>query len=207
MSVCCCFAIAAFAQSEGMQHNNLTFGIGAAIPAGNATHYLSAAPLLKIGYGYRFNRWLQGDAGLQMAFGAASTGASQQGVLTEIGAVQGGDHEFMVPLGGRVFIPQPFKRFLISAGGGPVYLHYSEIVPSNGGFYTPACYSCTSRGGWGGYGLANVTYFLDGNHNFRAGATFQLISASTNGQAVGNVPANKTMGRWANVSFEFGLSF
>jgi len=69
-------------------------------------------------------------------------------------------------------------------------LHYSETAPSSGG-----------------YGLANVRYLLDENHNFHVGTTFQYISARTNGQAVGNVPALATTDHWVNLTFEIGLSF
>jgi hypothetical protein len=193
----------ALAQNSDFHRHNLAAGIGPAIPAGETTSYLSAAPLIRLAYGYRFNRFLQADAGFQMAFGAAN---NQNAVQTEIGPVQGGDHEFMFPLGGRVIIPQPFKKFEISAGGGVVYLHYSETATSNG-FYSPTCYSCTSRGGWGGYGLGAVNYFLDENKTFHLGSTFEFISASTSGSAVGNVPAVKTTDHWANLSFELGLSF
>ena len=87
-----------------------------------------------------------------------------------------------------------------------MYLHYSETVPSNG-YYSSACYSFTLRGGWGGYGMANASYYLDANHNFHVGTTFEFIAASTNGQAVGNVPAARTTDHWSNLSLEFGLSF
>jgi len=139
-----------------------------------------------------------------MAFGAAN---NQNAELTQFGPVQGGDHEFMIPLGGRIYIPQPFNRFELSAGGGTAYLHYSETVSSGNSGYSIGCYSCTSRGGWGGYGLANVSYYLDSNRNFRVGTTLQFIAASTDGQAVGNVPALKTTDHWMNLLFEFGFSF
>jgi hypothetical protein len=193
----------AFSQGNDLQRNNFTVGLGPAIPIGSATGYLGAAPLVKFAYGYRFTRLFQADAGFQMAFGAAR---NQNAVQTDVGPVQGGDHEYMIPLGARVFMPLPFKRFEVSAGGGAAYLHYSETVPSNG-FYTPSCYSCASRGGWGGYGLGNVQYFLDDNHNFRVGATFQFISATTNGQPVGNIPGIPTTDHWVNLVFELGLSF
>jgi hypothetical protein len=197
------FVSLSLAQSDQVNHHNITVGIGPGIPQGTSTSYLATAPLVKLAYGYRFNRFLQADAGFQIAFRAAqNTGA----VLTDLGPLQGGDHEFMIPLGGRVIIPTPLQRIELSAGGGGVYLHYSETAPSNG-YYSPSCYSCTSRGGWGGYGLGNVSYFLDENHNFRVGATLQYISATTNGQAVGNVPAVRTNDHWLNLTFEFGLSF
>jgi hypothetical protein len=139
-----------------------------------------------------------------MAFGAAN---NQNAEVTDVGNIQEGDHEFMIPLGGRVYIPQPFRRFELSAGGGAAYLHYSETVSSGEPGFSIGCYSCTSRGGWGGYGLANLSYYLDSNRNFRVGTTLQFIAVSTNGQAVGNVPALKTTDHWTNIGFEFGFSF
>jgi len=194
---------AAFAQSEHVTHHNISVGLGPAIPTGFSSNYLGTAPMVAVRYGYRFNRYLQADAGLQLAWGAAN---NANAVVTDLGPIQGGDHEYMIPLGGRVIVPQPFQRLEMSLGGGGVHLHYSETAPSNG-YYQVNCYSCTSRGGWGGYGLANVSYFLDSNQNFRVGTTFQFISGATNGQAVGNVSALHTSDHWATLTFEFGISF
>ena len=189
--------------SEDYHHHNITVGVGPAIPLGNSTNYLSTAPLVGVGYGYRFNKWFQADAGLQFAFGAAN---NQNAEVSDLGAVQGGDHEFMLPLGGRVYIPTRFHRIEASAGIGTAYLHYSETVSSNG-FIQNNCYSCTARGGWGGYGLANVNYFLDTNRSFHVGTTLQYITARTNGQSVGQIPGFQTTDHWLNLLFEFGLSF
>lgn len=201
---CLLLSSVGLAQDADFHRNNAVFGVGSAIPVGSTSSYLNTAPLINFGYGYRFNRLFQADAGVQMAFGAAH---NQNAELTDVGAVQGGDHEFMIPLGGRVYIPQPFKRLEFSAGGGTAYLHYSETVSSGQVGYSVGCYSCTSRGGWGGYGLANVSYYLDSSRTFHVGTTVQFIDASTNGPAVGNVPALKTADHWTNVLFEFGLSF
>ena len=195
---------AGFGQTPDLHHHNLDVGIGPAIPAGGSSAYLGTAPIVAFHYGYRWNRWFQTDAGVQMAWGAA--GNSQNAVVTDIGPVQGGDHEWMIPLGGRLIIPQPWKRIEVAAGGGGIYLHYSETAPSNG-YYQTTCYSCTSRGGWGGYGLANVSYFLDENGTFRVGTTLQYISARTIGGAVGNVPGIQTSDHWLNLTFGLGLSF
>jgi len=202
-----------FGQSETdiVHHHNIVFGAGPAIPTGNANGYLSTAPLIRLGYGYRFNRLFQADIGFIMAFGAAN---NQNAEVTGFGNVQGGDHEFIIPIGGRVYIPLPVKRIQTSVGVGAAHLHYSETAPSNGGGYgygyggySSGCYSCSSRGGWGGYGLGNVSYFLDSGHNFRVGATLQYIAGSTNGAAVANFPATKTTDRWLNLAFDFGVSF
>lgn len=196
-------ALPAALSGQDFHHNNITIGIGPAIPVGNSTSYLNTAPLLSLGYGYRFNQWFQADAGFQVAFGAAN---NQSAVYTDVGPIQGGDHEYMVPLGGRVYLPLPYDRFSVSVGGGGVYLHYSETAPSTP-YYSPYCFTCTSRDGFGGYGLANVSYFLDDNHTFRLGTTVQYIIGSTNGQAVGNIPPLSTTEHWWNVSFEFGVGF
>lgn len=189
-----------FAQGNDFHRNNITVGLGAATLVRNNTDYLTTAPLVTIGYGYRFNRLFQADAGI--GFGAAN---NQNAEVTDFGTLQGGDHEFMI-LGGRIYIPQPFKRIEVS-GGGAIYLHYSETVSSNGSGFSPSCYSCTSCGGWGGYGLANGSYFLDSNHNFRVGTTLQYIVGSTNRLSVGTVPANKTADHWMNVALGLGFSF
>src|SRR5579871_5841535 len=175
-----------------IHHHNISFGAGPAVPIGYSANYLATAPFIRLAYGYRFNRLFQADAGFQMAFGAAHNPNPE---VTTFGTVQGGDHEFMFPLlGGRVYVPLPFRRIETSVGVGAVHLHYSETAPSGGGYYGygSSCYSCTTRGGWGGYGLANVSYFLDSNRNFRVGTTFQYIVGTTNGQAVANFPATKT---------------
>jgi hypothetical protein len=192
-----------FAQSGSFHRNNITVAIGAGVPVGSDTAYLDAAPLISVGYGYRLNQFLQADVGFQTAFGAAS---NQNIEATNLGYVRGGDREYMIPLGGRFVIPTPLPRIEVSAGGGAVHLHYSETVPSSY-YYTNYCYSCTSRGGWGAYGLANVSYFLDSDHNFHVGTTGQFISASLHGDAVGATPAINTKDHWVNVSFEFGFSF
>ena len=198
-----CLISASLAHAEDFHRYNIVVGVGPAIPTGYSTNYLSTAPLVKAGFGYRFTRLLQADFAFQAAFHAAN---NQNAELSNFGQVQGSDHEFMIPMGGRLIIPAPFKRMEFSLGGGAVYLHYSETVPS-GGYYSSSCYTCTSRGGWGGYGLGNASYFLDDNHNFRVGATFQYIAAKTNGQAVGNIPALKTTDHCAVLAIEFGLSF
>lgn len=192
----------AFAQDE-FHHSYITVGGGAADPVGGTANYLSTAPLFQVGYGYRFDKWFQADAGLQIAFGAANNSNTE---ITDYGPVYGGDHEFMVPMGGRVYIPVPWERVELSVGGGAAFLHYSETIPSNPYIYNN-CYTCTSRGGWGGYGQFSANYFLNSGHNFFAGTTVQFIDASTNGQPVGDVPGIKTTDHWVNAILELGISF
>jgi hypothetical protein len=192
-----------YAQPTEIQKHHISVGLGPAIPSGSSSDYLSAAPMATFRYGYRVSRLIQADAGLHFIWGAAH---NQNAVLTDVGQIQGGDHEFVIPLGARLILPIPITRIETSVGAGGAYLHYSETAPSNG-YYQTSCYSCSSRGGWGGYGLANVAYFLDGDHLFHVGLTAEFIDGHTNGQAVGNVPALRTTDRWMMFSFEFGLYF
>lgn len=194
---------AAFGQSSDFHHHNVSIGVGPAIPTGADTSFLSAAPLVSLGYGYRFTRFLQADVGFQSAFGAANNPFLE---VTDLGNIKGGDREYFIPFGGRIIIPTPFHKIEASAGGGGTYLHYSETVPSSY-YFRNNCYSCTSRGGWGGYGLANVSYFLDDNHTFHVGATGRFITAKLNGQSVGATPASSSTDHWVNISFDFGISF
>lgn len=214
LSVCLCVFVPclAFAQSdsenEQVHHHNISFGAGPAVPLGNATNYLSTAPFIRLSYGYRFNKLFQADAGFEMAFGAAHNSNAE---VTNFGTVTGGDHEFMAPmLGGRVYIPLHLQRLAASVGGGVVHLHYSETASSgNAGYYgySSSCLSCSTRGGWGGYGLGNISYFLDSGHMFHIGTTLEYVAGSTNGQAVANFPATQTTDHWLNVAFEIGVSF
>lgn len=207
LSFICIFGVllssVAFGQSPDFHKNNVYIGIGPAIPTGGDTSYLSAAPLVSVGYGYRFTRLFQADIGFQAAFGAANNSFAE---VTDLGNIKGGDREYFIPFGGRIIIPTPFKKLEFSAGGGGVHLHYSETVPSSY-YYQNNCYSCTSRGGWGAYGLANASYFLDDNHTFHVGTTAQFITGKLNGQSVGATPANSSTDHWLNLSFDFGISF
>ena len=188
---------------QEFHHSNIDIGVGFAAPVGSAGNYLTTAPLFDVNYGWRFNRVFQADAGLQIAFGAAN---NQNAEATDVGLVQGGDHEYMVPVGGRIYLPLPWERVEVSVGAGAAYLHYSETAPSNP-YYSSYCYTCTSRDGWGGYGLASVRYYLDQNHTFSVGSTIQFIAGSTNGAPVGNIPPVSTTDHWLNAMFQFGVSF
>src|SRR5690349_6742080 len=129
--VLCCLLLTGLgmAQSTDYHRNNIVFGVGGAIPTGTSSNYLSPAPMINLGYGYRFNRLFQADAGLEIAFGAAHANLVSE--FTDVGVVPGTDHEYMIPLGGRVYIPQPLSRIEVSVGGGAAYLHYSESISSN----------------------------------------------------------------------------
>lgn len=184
----------AFAKENETSHNDVSFSAGAAVPTGNG--FLKTAPMISFQYGRRLNRFFQAEGGLQMAFGAAN---NQNAEASDFGTVLGGDHEFMLPLSGRFFIPLPLQRWQLSAGGGPAYLHYAETASN------ASCFTCTSRGGWGLQGIMSVRYLYSDNLYF--GTTLQYVSATLNGDAVGNVPAIKTSDHWSNVLFGVGFRF
>jgi hypothetical protein len=91
----------------------------------------------------------------------------------------------------------------VSAGGGPVYLHYAETSTSG----TAYCFTCTARGGWGLQGSTKIRYLLGDDKNYHIGTVLQYVSGSLNGEAVGNIPGAKTTDHWYNVLFEIGFSF
>src|ERR1051326_2303894 len=123
---------AAFAQESEESHNDVSFSVGAAVPRGADRAYLNNAPVISLLYGYRFNRFLQAEAGLQMAFGAANNQNVEQ---SEFGTVMGGDHEFMIPFSGRFYVPLHLEHWQVSAGGGLAYLDYFETAPKHGGLF------------------------------------------------------------------------
>ena len=204
LASCSHLAIPASAQNDELNRNHITVGIGPAIPVCSDANYLRTAPLLMVGYGYRFTRFFQVD-GSRLALGSAN---HQNAELTGFGQVQGGDREYMIPSGGRYFIPSPFKRIGFFAGS-TVCLDCSETTPS-GGYYSSGHYTYTSLGEWGGYGLGNASYFFGDNRNFHVGTTFEFNAASTNstvGSPVGYVPALHTNDHWSNLYLEIGLRF
>jgi hypothetical protein len=190
---------AAFAQDNELAHNDVSFSVGAAVPNGPDRAYLDNAPVIALTYGYRFNRFLQGEAGFQMAFNAAN---NQNVEITALGQQYlGGDHEFMIPFSGRFYIPLPLENWQFSAGGGPTYLHYAETAPNDGS----QCLTCTSRGGWGLQGFLTVRRLI--GDNFYVGVTAQYVSANISGQPVGNGPQLNTTDHWANALVNIGLRF
>ncbi len=198
-------ALPAAAQSE-FPHHNLTLQVGAANPRGEISSFMKSAPQIGFWYGYRFLKYFQADTGLNLFFGAANV---RQFVSTDLGNLQVGDREYMLPLGGRVILPLAAGRVLLAAGGGAAWLHYGEHLSNPYSYYgySVNCDLCTARSGWGSYGLANASYFLDRDQHFRVGVSTQIIRAHTNGDAVGGIPGTRTSDHWINVAGELGFSF
>jgi hypothetical protein len=185
-------------------HHNFTFGAGAGMPRADLAPVLEDSPGIGIGYGYRFNRYLQADIGLDMVFGAAQI---RDYLDTGIGSVRIRDREYFPTFGGRAILPLVHGRFLISGGGGGAWLKYAERVSQPSDYYRVDCPVCTSRDGWGYYALGNASYFFNRWQNFRVGVTVKSIRGHTNGEPIGPVPGFQTRDRWTHVFGEIGFSF
>lgn len=194
-----------WAQSSFRKHNFVVGG-GAAIPGGDVEPYFSTVPTFRFGYGYRFMRFFQADAGLDVGFGAAKI---KDYYDSEFGELRIRDYQYMLPLGGRVVIPIADERVQLYAGGGAAWLKYAEVVrqPFANYGYRIDCPVCRTRSGWGSYGLAGASVALDSGRMFRLGVTTKVYRATTDGDSFGTLPAIRTKDRWINVAAEFTISF
>ena len=192
-----------FAQSLYPKHN-LTIGFGAGLPGEDLARPFKGRPALSFAYGYRFQHYLQADAGVDTVFGAASIRAYME---TVIGPTRIRDFQFFIPVGGRVVLPLGRERFLISAGGGGAYFHYTELLNQPSEEIHLACPVCNARSGWGYYGLVGADLFLDRGRNFRLGATSKLYRGQTTGTEFGAVPGIRTQDRWLQIFAHIGFSF
>jgi len=184
--------------------HNFSFAIGAARPRGDLGSFLNDSPGISAGYGYRFQRYFQADAGLDVLFGAANV---RDFLRTGIGDLLIRDREFLVPLGGRAIMPLLRGRVLLSGGGGGVYMRYSELLRQPSQYFRVDCSVCTSRGGWGYYALLGTSFALDRYQHFRLGALGKFYRGHTNGDPIGAVPGLRTKDHWINLFGEFGFSF
>lgn len=194
-----------WAQSFYRKHN-FSAGAGAAMPGGELDPYLKTAPAVRISYGYRFMRFFQADAGLDVGFGSARV---RDFYDSEFGELRIRDYQYMVPLGGRVVIPLADEKLQLYAGGGAAWLKYAEVVrqPFGNYGYRIDCPVCRTRSGWGSYGLAGASVALDSGRMFRLGVTAKVYRATTDGDSFGTLPAIRTKDRWVNLAGEFTISF
>lgn len=191
------------AQSWYPRHN-FTFGAGAGRPQAQLEGLFADRPGIEVGYGYRFHRNLQADMGLDAVFGAAQV---RDFLSTGLGDLRIRDYQFLVPFGARAILPVEHGRFLISGGGGGVYLRYTELLRQPGENFRIDCPVCNSRNGWGYYGLVGASVFLDRREHFRFGVTTRVYQGHTDGDPLGPIPGVRTRDRWVNVFGEFGVSF
>jgi hypothetical protein len=198
-------AIPVSAQSfDWAKRFNATLGGGGGIPGQDIGTFMSSSGLFRLGFGYRFQRNLQADVGLDAVVHAAGVDLRQQ---TFIGRLRIRDNEYIVPLGGRAILP--FKRVELFAGGGAAYLHYAEQVevPGAGSDSNFDCQVCQSRGGWGYYGIAGVHVAVDRQKRFFVGTETRLVRGRTSGDSLGSVPPLETHDAWLNTAAVFMVRF
>ena len=184
--------------------HNFTFGVGAGMPRGDLKPYFVTKPGIEIGYGYRFYRYFQADAGFDMVFGAADV---QAYLNTSLGPLRIRDRQYFVPFGVRAILPIAGGRVLFSGGGGGAYLRYSEVLHQPSDYYHVDCPVCTSRDGCGYYALADVSVFVDRAKHFRVGAVTKTYRGHTQGNGLSGLPPIETSDRWINILGQVGFSF
>jgi hypothetical protein len=190
---------------EYRKHNIFVLG-GAGIPGGELKEFTSVSPGLGVGYGYRFLEYFQAEAGYELLFGAARV---RDFLPTFYGNLRIRDYQHFLPYGGRVIVPIDGDRIQLFAGGGGIYMRYSERVrqPFAQQGLTFDCDVCAARDGTGYYGLVGGNVALDRSQLFRVGVTARFVRGETSGEPIGSVPARTTEDRWTNIFFTFGIQF
>ena len=184
--------------------NTFSFGVGAGRPQADLAGFFSDSAGISVSYGYRFHRNLQADAGFDTVFGAARV---RDFIRTGFGDLRIRDYQFLIPFGVRAILPLEHGRFLISGGGGGVHMRYTELLRQPSDFFRIDCPVCSSRTGWGYYGLVAASVVLDRSQHFRFGVTSRVYQGHTDGDPLGFAPGARTRDRWVNVFGEFGFSF
>jgi opacity protein-like surface antigen len=195
-------AVAPLAAQDYYPHHNFTFGVGGAVPQADLSQAMQTAPGISIGYGYRFHRYFQADAALDMMFGAAG---GREFEVTQIGNFRISDREYFVPLGGRVIAPLFSGKVLLYGGGGGAFMKYSTRLSQPSNYYKVGCITCTTRSGWGYYAQAGVDYFLW--TNIRVGVAVRSYRGNTDGEPVGGIPGIQTKDQWLSTLAQIGFSF
>ena len=183
---------------------SVTVGGGAAIPGRDLRGLMENSPLFRFGFGYRFSKYFQADAGVDAVFHAAGVDYSQ---FTFIGNLRVRDYEYMAPFGGRAILP--LGRVELFGGGGGAYMHYGEQVevPGSGSDSSYNCVVCRSRGGWGYYATAGAMAAIDRGKRFWVGVETRAIRGRTSGDPLGFVPPFETKDEWINTAAVFMVQF
>lgn len=194
------------AQPDYYRKHYFTVAGGAGLPGGDVKPLLATSPLFNFGYGYRFSRFFQVDAGFDTVFHAARTNDFYE---SQFGDLRIHDYLHIVPVGGRAIVPLARNRVLFSGGGGGAYVRYQERIrqPFRDGGIRIDCPVCSGRGGFGYYGLLGMSVALDRYQNFRLGFSTKVYRAKTDGDAFGPLPPVSTRDTWINHAVEFTFSF
>ena len=196
-------ALPLMAQSSYPKHN-FSVGAGAGLPGGELTGLFDDSAGVTFNYGYRWQKYLQADIGMDTLFGAAGV---RDFVPSELGNLRIRDFQFLVPFGGRLVLPVHDGRVQFSAGGGGAYMRYTERLRQPSSYYRFECPDCSARSGWGSYALVGGSVALDRYQRFRLGVTSKLYRGHTDGGPLGALPAIETTDRWINLFADFTVSF
>jgi len=86
-------------------------------------------------------------------------------------------------------------------------MRYAELLRQPSEDFRIDCPVCAARDGWGYYGLADVSVYLDRRQHFRVGAVSKVYRGHTQGDALGAAPPVRTRDHWINTYAQFGFSF
>ncbi len=184
---------------------NFTLSSGIAIPQEDLKVGFTNAPNVSVGFGYRFARNFQLDTGFETVFGAADIRTFTD---SEVGLVEINDRQYFIPFGGRAILPfGDAGRFEVYGGGGGTYLRYSEVLRQPSDYFRIPCTVCSSRSGWGYYGVVGFRGALNRGRNFWLGVNSKVVRGQTDGEQLGDIPPFETKDRWTFVQAEFTFSF
>ncbi len=209
MRVAICLLLAApLAAQDWYRPHNIHIGVGAGTPRGDLGGSFRPSALLSAGYGYRFQRYLQLDLGLDAVFGAAGV---RDFLPSAFGDLRIRDYQIMAPVGGRAILPLAGDRVLLWVGGGGTHLSYGESLEQPSEYFEITCRRCRDRGGWGYYsmfgGSVAVTKKQPNVPLVRVGVNARYYRGFTDGDAFGAVPGVRTQDRWLNIFAEVTISF
>lgn len=185
--------------------NQVWASMGAALPGHDLGNVYQLAPAWGFGYGFRPLRYLQLDAGLDMAYNSAEVDYYYYNPAW--GPLRVRDFQYFVPLGGRVIAPLAHGRFEIYGGGGAAYMRYAELLSQPNNYVNLGCPTCQARDGWGYYATAGFDVALDRGQHFRLGAASKVYRATTQGAPVGATPPWSTRDQWINTYLTFAFAF
>jgi hypothetical protein len=221
--MCCFLAWPMTAQEEipKPRRNGIFIGGGAAVPGGDLRSYMSTSALFHIDYSYRFLKHFQADVSFIPVFNAAGINFSLPTFTGDVktGDVNVSDTEYLVPFGGRAILPVAGGRFELFGGGGALFLHYAEetsgkqeaCIALSGLPSTctvdQACPQCTSRGGWGSYGLAGAGFALDRRRRFWIEVETRFVRGRTSGKLLGSGAGFETRDQWLSTAMNVGYRF
>jgi hypothetical protein len=185
---------------------NITMGGGAALPQQDLKNGFTSAPNFTVGFGYRLARNFQVDTGFETVFGAADIRTFVRD--NQLGLLEINDRQYFVPVGGRVILPfGDAGRYEVFGGGGGAYMRYSEVLRQPSDFFRVPCTVCSSRSGWGYYGMVGFRGALNRGRNFWLGMSTKVYRGQTDGEQLGDIPPVETKDRWTFVQAEFTFTF